>query len=146
MLSWSWRSIKLLLLHLVGFHIYFTYIKNVPSSSVLDFWNKPVLKLLDRPVYTSTNIVSLRFHSRKEKYSARFKKFSFRESTKWRKSGSVCTFYRPVIRLFIHVCWVRLSLRDTKSTTHKQITNQTNTPPSDSHGQKRQAEEPEPVL
>jgi hypothetical protein len=26
MLSWSWRSIKLLLLHLVGFHIYFTYI------------------------------------------------------------------------------------------------------------------------
>jgi hypothetical protein len=24
MLSWSWRSIKLLLLHLVGFHIYFT--------------------------------------------------------------------------------------------------------------------------
>jgi hypothetical protein len=26
MLSWSWRSMKLLLLHLVGFHIYFTYI------------------------------------------------------------------------------------------------------------------------
>ena len=29
MLSWSWRSIKLLLLHLVGFLYYFTYIASI---------------------------------------------------------------------------------------------------------------------
>jgi hypothetical protein len=33
MLSWSWRSIKLLLLHLVGFHIYFTYIDDARSNT-----------------------------------------------------------------------------------------------------------------
>jgi hypothetical protein len=33
MLSWSWRSIKLLLLHLVGFHVYFTYIDDARSNT-----------------------------------------------------------------------------------------------------------------
>jgi hypothetical protein len=33
MLSWSWRSIKLLLLHLVGFLYYFTYIDDARSNT-----------------------------------------------------------------------------------------------------------------
>ena len=48
------------------------------------------------------------------------KMFSFRVNTKWGKSGSVCTFHRPVIRLFIHVGWVRLSVSVTESTAHKK--------------------------
>jgi hypothetical protein len=38
MLSWSWRSIKLLLVHLVGFHIYFTYIDDARSNTNQVHW------------------------------------------------------------------------------------------------------------
>jgi hypothetical protein len=37
MLTLSWRSIKLLLLHLVGFHIYFTYIVDARSNTNQEF-------------------------------------------------------------------------------------------------------------
>ena len=61
-------------------------------------------------------------------------------TTKLRKWGTVSTHYRPIIRLYIHVGWERPSVSVIKSATHKEITNQTNTPPSDTHGKTRQPE------
>jgi hypothetical protein len=43
MLSWSWRSIKLLLLHLVGFHVYFTYNFLCCIYWCIRLWDQPII-------------------------------------------------------------------------------------------------------